>query len=76
MTMMTATKLTLNGRNVNVKSLEVDNVDATDYPDFSDAYISYAEWEGTTDELTDSELEQLTQENPDIVNELAYDSYY
>ena len=76
MTMMTATKLTLNGRNVNVKSLEVDGVDGNDYPDFCDAYISYAEWEGTDIELTDDELEQLTNENGDIVHELAYDSYY
>ena len=75
MTMMTATKLTLNGRNVNAKSLEVDGVDGADYPDFSDAYICYAEWEGTTDELTDAELEQLSNENGDIVHELAYDAY-
>jgi hypothetical protein len=74
--MMTATALTLNGRQVNVKSMEVDGVDAADYPDFCDAYISYAEWEGSDTELTDDELEQLTNENPDIVHELAYDSYY
>lgn len=75
MTMMTATKLTLNGRNVNIKSLEVDGVDSTDYPDFCDAYICYAEWEGTDIELTDDELTQLTEENGDVVHMLAYDSY-
>lgn len=73
--LVTTKELLLNGRKVNVKSLEVDGVDSADYPDFCDAYISYAEWEGTDTELTDDELNQLTEENGDLVHELAYDSY-
>lgn len=73
--LVTTKELLLNGRKVNVKSLEVDGVDSADYPDFSDAYISYAEWEDGDTELTDDELTQLTEENYDLVHELAYDSY-
>ena len=75
MSMVTATELFLNGRKVNIRSIEVDGVDGSDYPDFCDAYICYAEWEGTDIELTDDELEQLTNENGDIVHDLAYESF-
>jgi hypothetical protein len=57
-----------------VDTIEVDGVDSKDYPDFCDAYISYA-WNVKKDrECTDMELEILTEENLDLVNELAYDS--
>ena len=75
MSMVTATELFLNGRKVNIRSIEVDGVDGSDYPDFCDAYICYAEWEGTDIELTDDELEQLTNENGDIVHDLAHESF-
>jgi len=40
----------LNGRQV--KDAEVDGVDSEDYPDFCDAFFSYAEYEDGTP-LTD-----------------------
>lgn len=58
-----------------VKNLEVDNVDMRDFPDFCDACFSYAEFENGTP-LTDSELEQLTEANYDVVNEMALDYCY
>ena len=39
-------------------NIEWDDVDLGDYPDFSDAYISYAEWEDGTP-LTEEELENI-----------------
>jgi len=63
----------INGHNVKFASLEISDVDSTDYPDFCDAYISYAEYENGI-ELTEDELEQLGDEYPEIVNELAFDS--
>jgi len=64
---------TLNGRKV--IDIEVDGVDSRDYPDFSDAYFSYACYEDGT-KLTDDELNKLTEENGDILYEKAYDSLH
>jgi len=60
----------LNGRTV--KNAEVDGVESDDYPDFCDAFFSYAEYEDGTP-LTDEELEQLGDENSEMVNQLALD---
>jgi hypothetical protein len=53
----------------------VEKVDMRDYPDFCDAFFSYAE---TVDgrELSDAELESLTLDNPELVLEAAHQSLY
>jgi hypothetical protein len=63
----------LNGRVV--VDVEVDGVDTRDYPDFCDAYFSYAVFEDTTEVLTDEELELLTENNSEILNEMAFERY-
>lgn len=55
-----------------VKNLEIDGVNYNDFPDFCDAYFCNAEWENGTP-LTDSELEELTEEHGGIVNEMAFE---
>lgn len=60
---------------VNYDSIEIDGIDTDDYPDFSDAYISYAEFEDGTP-LTQQELERFEEENYGIVNDLAHDSLH
>ena len=43
-------------------NVELDGVDSRDYPDFTDAFIRYAETEdenGEMRELTDSELDNI-----------------
>jgi len=62
----------LNGRKV--KNAEVDGVEGSDYPDFSDAFFSYAEYEDGTP-LNDEELEQLGDENGEMINQLAQDKF-
>ena len=64
---------TLNGRKV--IDIEVDGVDSRDYPDFSDAYFSYACYEDGTP-LTDEELVKLTDQNGDVLFDKAYDSLH
>jgi len=64
---------TLNGRKV--VDIEVDGVDSRDYPDFSDAYFSYACYEDGTP-LTDDELNKFTEDNGDLLYEKAYDSLH
>lgn len=63
----------LNGRVV--VDVEIEGADSRDYPDFCDAYFSYAVFEDTLEVLTDEELEKLTEENSDVVNEMAYESF-
>lgn len=50
-----------------VDNIEIDGIDTSDYPDFCDAFISYAEYDGV--EMTEEQLEDLN-ENYDFV----YDS--
>jgi hypothetical protein len=64
---------TLNGRKV--IDMEIDGVDSRDYPDFSDAYFTYACYEDGT-KLTDDELDQLADQNGDVLYEMAYDSLH
>jgi hypothetical protein len=62
----------VNGKEVDMRSLEVDGVDSRDYPDFSDAYISYATFTDGT-ELNDDEMNELNDTHGDLVHELVYD---
>lgn len=65
--------LKLGNKKVYINSIEIDDIDKRDYPDFTDAYISYAEY---TDgkELNDNELEELQDEYPSILNELIHEN--
>ena len=65
----------INGKEIDMRSLEIDGVDPRDYPDFSDAYISHASFTDGTD-LSDEELDQLNDQHGDLVHELAYDSLH
>ena len=47
---------------INIGSIEFDGIDHNDYPDYVDAYISYAEFEDGT-ALNDDQLELLTSYN-------------
>ena len=64
---------TLNGRKV--IDMEIDGVDPRDYPDFSDAYFTYACYEDGT-KLTDDELDKLADQNGDVLYEMSYDSLH
>ncbi len=60
--------LTINIMKIDVNKLEniqVDGIDTRDYPDFVDAFISYAEMDGV--ELTDEQLDELNDDYPDLI---------
>jgi len=61
----------LNGKKV--VDLEVDGVDSSDYPDFSDAYFSGGCYEDGIP-LTDDELIQLADLSGDVLYEMAFES--
>jgi hypothetical protein len=64
---------TVNGKEIKVGSIEVDNVDMADSPDFVDAYITYAEFmDGTP--LSEEELLKLENDHGELVNQAAHDS--
>jgi hypothetical protein len=56
---------------------EVDGMDLTDWPDFSDAFYCFARWEDTDIPLTDDELEWLTREDSTngILGDIARENY-
>ena len=55
-----------------LKNVVVDGICMNDYPDFVDAYISSAD-DANGNALTDEQLEVLTDENQDFVQEMAHD---
>jgi len=54
--------------------MEIDGVDPRDYPDFTDAYATYAVWNDTKEELTGPELDQLNEDYQELVQEAALES--
>lgn len=62
--------VSINGKNVNVDSIQIDGMDPNDHPDYSDAYVSYAEFDDG-DPLSDEEMTELTQDHPELVNQKA-----
>lgn len=44
-----------------ITSVELDDVHTCDYPDFTDAYISYAEYNGI--EMTEKELDSINEDS-------------
>lgn len=65
----------LKERKIDIKSAEVEDVNMGDYPDFADAFISAMDWSDGTP-MTDSELEEWTDNNPDGAYEIVYDSIF
>jgi hypothetical protein len=64
----------LNGKSVSVLSLEVDGVDSSDYPDFCDAYFSYATYENGSP-LSDDDLDALSDKYSEILSERVLDHF-
>jgi hypothetical protein len=54
-----------------IDNVEVAGIDTKDYPDFCDAYIIYAEYNG--EEMSEEQLDELNQDGDFVRN--AVDSY-
>lgn len=65
-------EVSLDGKPVDMGSIEIDGIDMNDYPDFVDAYIVAAEFEDGTP-LTDDELQELEDQNYGLTSELIHD---
>jgi len=64
-------RIIVNRKMVDPSTIEIDNVDMRDYPDFSDAYPVYAEFVDGT-KLTNEELEELDIEHRDLIHDLIF----
>ena len=64
-------RLNMKLNNRTVIDTEIDGIDLKDYPKFCDVYFSSGTWEDTGKELSDRELEILTDEHGDELHERA-----
>jgi antitoxin component YwqK of YwqJK toxin-antitoxin module len=62
----------IDGKEVNIASIEPSNISPDDYPDFSDAYAANAEFMDGT-ELTYEQLAMLDDQYPDLIRNAAED---
>jgi hypothetical protein len=60
--------LAVNGKTVDESSVEIEDIDTRDYPDFCDAYVSSAAFEDGT-ELNDAELDEFNDKHGEWINE-------
>jgi len=60
------------GKNVDLQSFEIEGIDHSDYPDFVDAFLSYGQYADGT-EMTDEELQEWQDENPDSFYDILQD---
>ena len=55
-----------------ITNIEIDGVDMADYPEFCDAFIAAADYNG--DPMTEKELDKLNKDHSDFVHEQAHES--
>ncbi len=65
----------INNKEVNLDTIKVDGVYHWDFPKFCDAFVSFAEFvDGST--LTPNQLDQITDNYPELVNDLAHQRFW
>lgn len=57
-----------------VDNMEFEGVDFADYPDFVDAFLVAADYDGK--ELTEEQIDYINDEHYDFVNERVYSSLF
>lgn len=67
---MTREPVIINDKRVDVGSIVLAGIDVGDYPDYSDAYVEYAEYEDGRG-LTENECELLHNYYPDLIYNLV-----
>lgn len=68
----TPAPVTINGKQVDLGSIELDGVESWDRPDYADAYVIAASFTDGTP-LTDDEMNTLSDQHGDIINAKAND---
>jgi len=57
-----------------IDNMEFEGIDHSDYPDFVDAFLVSADYDGV--EMTEEQIDYLNDEHRDFVNERVYDSLF
>ena len=57
-----------------ITNVSVDGIDTSDYPDFCDAFIESAEYNGK--EMTEEMLDEINSDHLDFVSECVYDQLF
>ena len=57
-----------------VTNVSVDGIDTRDYPDFVDAFIESADYDGKP--MSDEMLEEINSDHFDFVHECVYDQLF
>jgi len=57
-----------------IANVEVDGIDFNDYPDFVDAFIASAEYDGR--EMTEEEIDYINDVHLDFVSECVYNHLF
>lgn len=57
-----------------IDNMEFEGIDFSDYPDFVDAFLVSADYDGK--EMTEEQIDYLNDEHRDFVNERVYDSLF
>jgi hypothetical protein len=63
--------------NIDIKkidNMEFEGIDFRDYPDFVDAFLVAADYDGK--EMTEEQIDYINDEHYDFVNEQVYDSIF
>ena len=57
-----------------IENMEFEGVDFCDYPDFVDAFLTAADYNGK--ELTEEQIDYINDEHYEFVNESVYKSLF
>ena len=64
-------KIIINNKEVNLDTIKIDGVYSWDYPEYCDAFVSFAKFiDGKT--LSPRQLDTITDNYPELVNDLAH----
>jgi len=55
-----------------IENIEIGDIDMRDYPDFTDAYIEYAEYDGK--EMSEEMMDYIVMNHQDFINEYIFDN--
>tara|TARA_R100001594_G_scaffold3638_1_gene13532 strand:+ start:582 stop:797 length:216 start_codon:yes stop_codon:yes gene_type:complete len=64
-------KIIIDNKEVNINTIKIDNVYSWDYPEYCDAFVSFAKFiDGKT--LSPRQLDTITDNYQELVNDLAH----
>lgn len=64
--------LIFKGKVINIDSIEIEDIYSYDYPDFTDASVSYME-DVDGNRLSDVEIQEFVDEQPDLLHALIFE---